>query len=113
MVRPAGHNRTSGLEESPVHARPLRPLAAGALALVSLAAVLPAQAPNIRVSGRAQVQYRASSGDSTANYNDAAVNNGFEVRRLRIQADVRFGDNILMVIQPSFEMGALRMRDAF
>jgi hypothetical protein len=96
-----------------VHARPLRSLAAGALALVSLASALPAQAPNIRVSGRAQVHYRMSSGDYTANYNDAAVNNGFEIRRLRIEADVRFGDNIRAFIQPSFEMGALRMRDAF
>lgn len=96
-----------------MHARPLRLLGAGALALVSLAATLPAQAPNVRVAGRIQAHYRASSGDSSANYNDAAVNNGFEIRRLRIQADVRFGDNVLLVIQPSFEMGALRMRDAF
>ncbi|MGH7547674.1 MAG: porin, partial [Gemmatimonadales bacterium] len=72
-----------------------------------------AQAPNIRVAGRIQVQYRYSSGDSTANYNDALVSNIFEVRRLRIQSDVRFGDNINLVIQPSFEMGSLRMRDAF
>jgi hypothetical protein len=35
------------------------------------------------------------------------------MRRLRIQADVRFGENILLVIAPSFEMGALRMRDAY
>jgi len=97
----------------PVHARPLRLPCAGALALVSLASTLPAQAPNIRVAGRIQAHYRMSSGDSTANYNDAAVNNGFEIRRLRIQADVRFGDNISLAIQPSFEMGSLRMRDAY
>ncbi|HEX9704671.1 MAG TPA: porin, partial [Gemmatimonadales bacterium] len=36
-----------------------------------------------------------------------------EIRRLRIQADVRFGDNMLVVVQPSFEMGSLRMRDAY
>lgn len=72
-----------------------------------------AQVPNIRMNGRAQVQYRASWGDSSANYSTAAVNNGFEIRRLRIQADVRFGDNMLLVIQPSLEMAALRMRDAY
>lgn len=81
--------------------------------LTAAAAVAEAQAPNIRVSGRMQAQYRLSSGDSSGNYNPLQVSNGFEVRRLRIQADVRFGDNMLLVIQPSFEMGALRMRDAF
>jgi hypothetical protein len=78
-----------------------------------LATTAAAQVPNVRVAGRVQVQYRASGGDPTATFNTAAVNNGFEVRRLRIQTDVRFGDNITLVIQPSFEMGALRMRDAF
>lgn len=78
---------------------------------------LAAQAPNIAVQGRIQLQYRSSSGDSTVNggvgYNSVGVNNIFEIRRLRIQTNVRFGDNINLVIQPSFEMGALRMRDAF
>jgi hypothetical protein len=41
------------------------------------------------------------------------VSNGFEIRRLRLQADVRFGDYITLVIQPSFEMGTVRMRDAY
>ena len=81
------------------------------------AASLAAQAPNIQVQGRIQLQYRSSSGDSTINggvgYNRNSVNNYFEIRRLRIQTNVRFGDNINLVIQPSFEMGALRMRDAF
>ena len=81
------------------------------------AASLAAQAPNIAVQGRIQLQYRSSSGDSTLNggvgYNTNAVNNIFEIRRLRIQTNVRFGDNINLVIQPSFEMAALRMRDAF
>lgn len=81
-----------------------------------VAATAAAQVPNVRVAGRVQVQYRASGGDSTTSFNPGAVNtvnNGFEVRRLRIQTDVRFGDNINLSIQPSFEMGALRMRDAF
>src|SRR6185436_4532781 len=77
------------------------------------AASLAAQAPNIAVQGRIQLQYRNSSGDSSGNYNTAGVNNIFEIRRLRIQTNVRFGDNINLVIQPSFEMAALRMRDAF
>lgn len=72
-----------------------------------------AQAPTIQVQGRIQVQYRLSSGDSSGNYNPTQMSNGFEVRRLRFQTNVRFGDNINLVIQPSFEMGALRMRDAF
>jgi phosphate-selective porin O/P len=79
----------------------------------AVAASLAAQAPNIQVQGRVQLQYRASSGDSSANYNPTQVSNLFEIRRLRIQTNVRFGDNINLVIQPSFEMGALRMRDAF
>jgi len=87
--------------------------AAALCALGAEARVAVAQAPNVRVAGRIQVQYRYSSGDSTANYNNALVNNLFEVRRLRIQTDVRFGDNINLVIQPSFEMGSLRMRDAY
>ena len=96
-----------------MHARllPIPILAVGmALALTSS---IQAQAPTIQVQGRIQVQYRSSSGDSSGNYNDALVSNIFEVRRLRIQSNVRFGDNINLVIQPSFEMGALRMRDAY
>jgi hypothetical protein len=60
-----------------------------------------------------QLQYRISSGDSSASFDPAAVDNQYLVRRMRIQADVRFGDNMLLVIQPSFEMGSLRMRDAY
>jgi hypothetical protein len=86
-----------------------------ALIAVAGAASLAAQAPNIQVQGRVQLQYRSSSGDSSLSgvvgYAPNLVSNIFEVRRLRIQANVRFGDNINLVIQPSFEMGALRMRD--
>jgi hypothetical protein len=81
--------------------------------LLLAASMLQAQAPNVRVSGRMQAQYRLSSGDSSDNFNPALVSNGFEIRRLRIQTDVRFGDNMLVVIQPSFEMGGIRMRDAY
>jgi Phosphate-selective porin O and P len=83
------------------------------LAALAATSVAAAQAPNIRVAGRMQLQYRASGGDSSARYDPAAVDQGFLIRRLRIQADARFGDNILLVIAPSFEMGALRMRDAY
>jgi len=100
-----------------VHARPaVRLLAAGALPVVCLFGhprPAAAQVPNIRVSGRLQLQYRLSGGDSSAVYDPTAVDNQFLVRRLRIQTDVRFGDNMLLVIQPSFEMGSLRMRDAY
>lgn len=82
-------------------------------ALLAAAPALHAQAPNVRVSGRMQAQYRLSSGDSSGNFNPGAVSNGFEIRRLRLQTDVRFGDNMLAVIQPSFEMGGIRMRDAY
>ena len=95
-----------------MHARLSRPLLAAA-ALGVLAPVAKAQTPNVRVAGRMQAQYRLSSGDSSGSFNTALVSNGFEIRRLRIQTDVRFGDNILVVIQPSFEMGSLRMRDAY
>ena len=81
-----------------------------ALAMTSVAS---AQVPTIRVAGRVQAQYRMAGGDSTAQFPGTGVNNGFEIRRLRIQTDVRFGDWINLAIQPSFEMGALRMRDAY
>lgn len=86
------------------------PAAVAGLAFSTLAR---AQEPSIEVAGRAQAQYRYAWGDSSGSYSTAAVNNGFEIRRLRLQADVRFGANILLVIQPSFEMAALRMRDAY
>jgi len=84
---------------------------AGTIAAAATAAA--AQAPTIQVQGRIQVHYRLSSGDSSRNYTPTQVSNVFEVRRLRIQTNVRFGDNINLSIQPSFEMGALRMRDAY
>jgi hypothetical protein len=92
--------------------RVLSILTAATLASI-LANSAAAQAPTIQVQGRIQVQYRASSGDSSANYNTSQVSNIFEVRRLRIQTSVRFGDHITLVIAPSFEMAALRMRDAY
>jgi hypothetical protein len=103
-----------------VHARPFHQLL-GTTTLCGLGLVvttlLAAQAPTIQVQGRIQLQYRYSSGDSTLSggvgYNTTGVNNIFEIRRLRIQTNVRFGDNITLVIQPSFEMASLRMRDAF
>jgi hypothetical protein len=73
-----------------------------------------AQTPSVSVRGRIQTQFSTISGDSSSAFNPhAQVNSTFEIRRLRIQAEVRIGDNINMVLQPSFEMGALRMRDAF
>lgn len=91
-----------------------RSLRAAALALAGLAPTgLTAQAPNVRVAGRMQAQYRLAGGDSGTSFSTAVVQNGFEIRRLRLQADVRFGDHMLAVIQPSFEMGSLRMRDAY
>jgi hypothetical protein len=93
-----------------------------ALALALPTAVLAAararpgltQTPNIRVAGRIQAQFSAQDGDSSDRFNpSAAVGTAFDIRRLRIQADVRIGENITMVIQPSFEMSALRMRDAY
>ncbi|HWP38623.1 MAG TPA: porin [Gemmatimonadales bacterium] len=84
-----------------------------AIAGLLLPALARAQTPTVRVGGRAQAMYRFSWGDSSNQYNTTALNNGFEIRRLRIQADVRLADNVLLVIQPSFEMAALRMRDAY
>jgi hypothetical protein len=73
-----------------------------------------AQTPNIRVAGRIQTHFSAISGDSSSAFNPGGtVTTAFEVRRLRIQADVRIGENVNLVIQPSFEMSALRMRDAY
>lgn len=96
----------------PVH-RTLVPLLSAAL-VVTGGRAGEAQTANIRVSGRVQTQFTAVSGDSTLNFNTStAVTSGFDVRRLRIQADVRIGENVNLVVQPSFEMGALRMRDAY
>jgi hypothetical protein len=73
-----------------------------------------AQTPSIRVSGRTQAHFSTVSGDSTASFNPGGVvNSSWEIRRLRIQADVRIGENVNLVVMPSFEMGALRMRDAY
>ena len=84
-----------------------------ALALLG-AGTAAAQTPNIRVAGRVQTQFASYSGDSSGNWNPhAQASSGFEIRRLRIQADVRIGENVNMVLQPSFEMGALRLRDAY
>lgn len=96
-----------------MHVRPVFLVAAAIAVGATLPSAARAQAPTIQVQGRIQTQYRMSSGDSSSNYSTTAVNNLFEVRRLRIQTNVRFGDNITLVIQPSFEMAALRMRDAF
>jgi len=73
-----------------------------------------AQTPNIRIAGRIQTQFAAYTGDSSANWNPhAQANSSFEVRRLRLQAEVRIGENITMLLQPNFEMASLRMRDAY
>ncbi|HXV86583.1 MAG TPA: porin, partial [Gemmatimonadales bacterium] len=92
---------------------PMRRVLTPILAVIAAAPVARAQAPVIRMNGRAQVQYRASWGGASPSYNTAAVNNGFEIRRLRIQADVQLDENIFLVIQPSLEMASLRMRDAY
>jgi hypothetical protein len=61
-----------------------------------------------------QAQFSTADGDSSSEFNSAAVvGSGFEIRRLRVQADVRIGENVNMVLQPSFEMGNLRLRDAY
>lgn len=84
-----------------------------ALTLTGARAVA-AQTPNIRVAGRVQTQFSATDGDSSSGYRpDLVGSSGFEIRRLRIQADVRIGENVNMVLQPSFEMGSLRLRDAY
>ena len=88
-------------------------LALAAVALASPSAGR-AQTPSVSVRGRIQTQFSTVSGDSTSVFNPhAQVNSSFEIRRLRIQTDVRIGENINLAIQPSFEMGSLRMRDAF
>jgi hypothetical protein len=84
------------------------------VACALIASTAQAQTPSVSVRGRIQTQFSTISGDSTSAFNPhAQVNSTFEIRRLRIQAEVRIGDNVNMVLQPSFEMGALRMRDAY
>ena len=90
-----------------------RSAAALGAAVLTLAGALRAQAPTIKIGGRVQAQYRSSGGDSSANFTPDRVANGFEVRRLRMQIDGSFGENATFTIQPSLEMGALRMRDAY
>jgi hypothetical protein len=91
-----------------------RTLAVALPALTLCAGRLRAQTPNIRVAGRVQAQFTVTDGDSTSSYRpDLVATSGFEIRRLRVQADVRIGDNVNMVLQPSFEMSALRLRDAY
>jgi hypothetical protein len=85
------------------------------VALGSLSAQRAAgQTPSVRIAGRVQAQFSTVSGDSTGSFDpSASVSSAFEIRRLRFQADVRIGENVNLVIQPSFEMGALRMRDGY
>ena len=85
-----------------------------ALALLALAprTSLFAQT-TVTFGGRVQAQYRAADGDTSSAFTTGKVSNGFEIRRLRLQVDGRIGANATFVIQPSFEMGALRMRDAY
>jgi len=118
---PLGNVRSHLSPEDPSPMRKPRRTRSLATALVvgALAAAVPAgaalaQTPSVSLRGRIQTQFSAASGDSSGSFDpDAQVNSSFEIRRLRIQADVRIGENISLVIQPSFEMGALRMRDAF
>ena len=89
-----------------------------AVAVAALSLAMPrggeAQTANVTIQGRIQSQFSAISGDSTGIFNaNNVVTSSFEIRRLRIQANVRIGENVNLVIQPSFEMGALRMRDAY
>ena len=91
----------------------LAPLLLAAAALLA-PSTTSAQTPSVSVRGRIQTQLSTVSGDSSGVFNPhAQVSSSFEIRRLRIQTDVRIGDNINLVIQPSFEMGSLRMRDAY
>ncbi len=84
------------------------------IALATLAVTAAEAQTAIRVAGRVQTQFSTSSGDSSSWYNPAGVvSSAFDVRRLRIQADVRLSENVNLVVQPSFEMGSLRMRDAY
>jgi len=88
------------------------------VAVAALSLAMPrggeAQTANVTIQGRIQSQFSAVSGDSTGLFNPHnVVTSSFDIRRLRIQANVRIGENINLVIQPSFEMGALRMRDAY
>ncbi|HXF94866.1 MAG TPA: porin [Gemmatimonadales bacterium] len=86
---------------------------ASGIAGLPLPGGLSGQAPAVRVAGRAQIQYRLAGGDSSANFSGTGVTNGFEVRRLRIEASARLADNVTVSVMPSFEMGQIRMRDAW
>ncbi|MDP3775421.1 MAG: porin [Gemmatimonadales bacterium] len=89
--------------------------AAGAVLLLAAAGHRAfAQTPTVHIVGRVQTQFSAVTGDSTSSFNpNGVVASGFEVRRLRLDANVEIGENVSLVMQPAFEMGALRMRDAY
>lgn len=92
----------------------LRPCAAALVCLATGATATRAQTPNVHIVGRVQTQFSTVSGDSSSSFNpNGVVTSAFEVRRLRLDANVDIGESIRLVIQPSFEMGALRMRDAY
>ena len=89
---------------------------AATCAVISSLAARPAaaQTASVSVHGRIQSQFSTVSGDSSGKFDPhRTVNSSFEVRRLRIQTDVRIGERINFVIQPSFDMGSLRMHDAY
>jgi phosphate-selective porin O/P len=82
--------------------------------LLVAASALAAQTPSVRIAGRVQAQFSTGSGDSTDRFRpDLVSSSGFEIRRLRLQADVRLGENVTMALAPSFEMSQLRLRDAW
>jgi hypothetical protein len=97
----------------PVHRTLALLLATLACGAARAAAQTPEARPEVRIAGRLQVHFADVAGDSSTNFNPLRATSTFFVRRLRVQADVRIGPRVTFSIQPSFEMGALRMRDAW
>jgi hypothetical protein len=72
-----------------------------------------AQTPEVRLHGAVQTQYRLTAGQASTAFDTSAVSDAFEIRRLRVLADARFGQRIRAVAQSDFTMGTLRLLDAF
>lgn len=92
---------------------PLLRSAALVAALAPAARRAPAQTPQIHVGGSLQEQFSTVRGDSSAAFTPGASRALFEARRMRLVADVRFGDNVTMQLGEDFAAEQLRMLTAW
>jgi hypothetical protein len=86
------------------------------LLVPAAAAPVSAQAPapvTVRPYGTVQVQYSTTSVEPAQAGGAHVVPSTFEMRRVRLGADIRIGDALTGRIEPELAMGQLRLRNAW